>query len=115
LIFNRITTGAANDLERATKLARAMVTRFGFSQKLGLRSFVSQEQGNPYLGLHGESRDYSEEVAQAIDREIHAILETAYQRAKKLLTEYRSKLDLLAEGLLEHETVERPEFEEMMA
>jgi len=114
LIFNQVTTGASNDLERATKLARAMVTRYGFSRKLGLRTF-GEEQGNAYLGSLGETRDYSEEKAQAIDQEIDQILETAYQRAKSILTEQRSKMDTLAAALLEHETIERTAFEAMMA
>jgi cell division protease FtsH len=114
LIFNQITTGAANDLERATKLARAMVTRYGFSIKLGLRTF-GEEQGNAYLGSIGEIRDYSEEKARAIDQEIDQILETAYQRARSLLTEQRSKLDSLTEALLEYETIERAAFEALMS
>jgi cell division protease FtsH len=114
LIFQRITTGAANDLERATKLARAMVTRYGFSVKLGLRTF-GEEQGNAYLGSLGETRDYSEEKARAIDQEIDCILETAYQQAKTLLTEHRFKLDSLTEALLEQETIDRSAFEELMA
>jgi cell division protease FtsH len=114
LIFNRITTGAANDLERATKLARAMVTRYGFSRKLGLRTF-GEEQGNPYLGNMGEIRDYSEEVAQAIDQEIRQILETGYQRAKEIVQAHRHRLEKLATSLLEYETIERPAFEALMA
>jgi cell division protease FtsH len=114
IIFKRITTGAANDLERATKLARAMVTRFGFSQKLGLRTF-GEEQGNPYLGSLGEIRNYSEEMAQAIDHEIRHILETAYQRAKDIVLDQQRKLEALAGALLEYETVERPAFEALMA
>ncbi|MBI1877513.1 MAG: ATP-dependent zinc metalloprotease FtsH [Chloroflexi bacterium] len=114
IIFKRITTGAANDLERATKLARAMVTRFGFSQKLGLRTF-GEEQGNPYLGSLGEIRNYSEEMAQTIDHEIRQILESAYQRAKDIVVTQQRKLEALAGALLEHETVERPAFEALMA
>ncbi len=114
LIFQRITTGAANDLERATKIARAMITRYGFSPTLGLRTF-GEEQGNPYLGSLGETRDYSEEKAQKIDDEMHQILETAYQRAKDILLEQRRYLDELAEALLEYETIERPQFEMLMA
>ena len=114
IIFDRITTGAANDLERATKLARAMVTRYGFSQKLGLRTF-GEEQGNPYLGSMGEIRDYSEEMAQIIDHEIRHLLETAYNRAKEIIIQQRRSLDALAEALLEYETIERPQFELLMA
>ncbi len=114
LIFQRVTTGAANDLERATELARAMVTRYGFSEKLGLRTF-GEDQGNPYLGNLGEIRNYSEEMAQAIDQEIRHITETAYQRARDILTRQRDKLEALAKTLLDVETVERAEFEAMMA
>jgi cell division protease FtsH len=114
LTFSRVTTGAANDLERATELARSMVTRYGFSEKLGLRTF-GEDQGNPYLGNLGEVRNYSEEMAQAIDQEIRHITETAYQRAKDILNKQRNKLETLAKTLLDVETVERPEFEAMMA
>jgi cell division protease FtsH len=114
VIFNRITTGAANDLERATALARAMVTRYGFSQKLGLRTF-GEEQGNPYLGSMGEVRNYSEEIAHSIDQEIYEILEQAYNRARQIVTDQRRKLDDLTRTLLEIETVDRPQFEALMA
>jgi cell division protease FtsH len=114
IIFKRITTGAANDLERATKLARAMVTRFGFSPTLGLRTF-GEEQGNPYLGSLGEIRNYSEEMAQTIDHEIRHILDTAYQRAKDIVVTQQRKLEALAGALLEQETIERPAFEALMA
>jgi cell division protease FtsH len=113
-VFHRITTGAANDLERATQLARAMVTRYGFSEALGLRTF-GQEQGNPYLGNVGEVRDYSEEMAQHIDGEIREILDRAYRQAKAILVEQEDKLVALAEALLEVETVERTQFEALMA
>ena len=114
IVFKRITTGAVNDLERATKLARAMVTRYGFSQKLGLRSF-GEEHGNAYLGHLGETRDYSEAMAQAIDQEIRQILDTAYQRARNIIVAQQRKLEALAGALLEYETIERPQFEALMA
>jgi cell division protease FtsH len=114
IIFKRITTGAANDLERATKLARAMVTRYGFSPKLGLRTF-GEDKGNPYLGHLGEIRDYSEAVAHSIDQEMRQILDTAYQRAKDIILQQHRNLDKLAQALLERETIERPEFEMLMA
>jgi cell division protease FtsH len=114
IIFKQVTTGAANDLERATDLARAMVTRYGFSEKLGLRTF-GEEQGNPYLGNMGEIRNYSEEIAQTIDQEIRHITEAAYRRAKDILVNQHNKLESLARELLDVETVNRPEFEAMMA
>jgi cell division protease FtsH len=73
-VFKQVTTGASNDLERATELARAMVTRYGFSEALGLRTF-GQVQGNPYLGNLGETPNYSEEMAQSIDQEIRQIID----------------------------------------
>lgn len=113
IVFQRITTAAANDLERATQLARAMVTRYGFSQKLGLRTF-GEEQRNPYLGSLGEIRNYSEEMAQAIDREIGQLLDMAYQRAVEIIQTHRRHLEKLAASLLENETIERPAFEALM-
>jgi cell division protease FtsH len=113
LIFNSVTTGAANDLERATGIARAMVTRLGFSEALGLRTF-GQEQGNPFLGNMGELRDYSEEMAQRIDEEIRQILDVAYQQATEIVIENRDKLEALAEKLLDVETVNRTEFVALM-
>ena len=102
-----------NDLEQATKLAPALVTRYGFSQNLGLRTF-GEEHGNPYLGNLGELRNYSEEVACAIDQEIRQILDRAYQRAKEIIVIHQSKLEKLAVSLLELETLERPAFEAIM-
>jgi len=113
IVFERVTTGAANDLERATKLARAMVTRYGFSEALGLRTF-GEERGNPFLGNLGETRDYSEETAQRIDQEIQHILHAAHQKAKDILSKQRDKLESLAEALLEYETIDRPQFERLM-
>jgi cell division protease FtsH len=113
IFFKRITTGAANDLERATKLAKAMITRYGFSAKLGLRTF-GEEQSNGYLGALGEIRDYSEKLAEAIDHEIRRILDTAYQRAENIVREQKHAMEALADALLEHETVDRPQFEVLM-
>ena len=114
IVFNRITTGAANDLEQATKIARAMVTRFGMSEKLGLRTF-GEQHGSIFLGRDlVEQRDYSEESAEQIDNEVRRLLDQAYLRAKTILQENRDKLVQLAETLLEKETVDREEFEAMM-
>lgn len=114
VIFNQVTTGASNDLERATDLARSMITRYGFSEKLGLRTF-GQVQGNPYLGNLGETPNYSEEMAQSIDQEIRHIIDKAYERAKNIVSEQRGKLESLAKRLLDVETVDRPQFEMLMA
>jgi cell division protease FtsH len=114
LTFEEITTGAANDLERVTKLAKAMVTRFGMSKVLGPMQLV-QADSNPFLGMDlGERRSYSEDVARAIDREVRRIVETAYMRAREVLTTNQDKLGLLAETLLEQEVMERPEFEKLI-
>ena len=114
IIFKQITTGAANDLERATELARSMITRYGFSETLGLRTF-GQVQGNPYLGNLGETPNYSEAMSQRIDQEISQILDAAYQRANSIIIQKKDKLERLAKTLLDIETVERPQFEGLMA
>ncbi|MFC1959552.1 ATP-dependent zinc metalloprotease FtsH [Chloroflexota bacterium] len=114
LTFTRITTGAANDLERATQIARAMVTRYGMSEKLGLRTF-GEPSGNVFLGRDlMEQRNYSEDAAVQIDHEVHRILDHAYQRAKTILQDNRAKLINLSEMLLDQETVDRDEFEFLM-
>ncbi len=109
-----MTTGASNYLDRATELALANVTRYGFSEQLGLRTF-GQRQGNPYLGELGETPDYSEEMAQSIDREIRQIMDGAYQRAKGIVQKRRENLERLAKTLLDVETVDRSHFEALMA
>ncbi len=115
IIFNRITTGAANDLDQATKIARAMVTRYGMSEKLGLRTF-GESSGNIFLGRDlVEHRDYSEEAAIQIDNEVRHILDHAYMRAKTILQTHRHKLVRLSKTLLEKETVDRDEFEALMS
>lgn len=114
IVFKQITTGAANDLERATELARSMITRYGFSETLGLRTF-GQVQGNPYLGNLGETPNYSEAMSQRIDQEISQILDAAYQRARNIIVHQKEKLEKLAKALLDIETVERPQFESLMA
>ncbi len=114
IIFNHITTGAANDLERATQIARAMVTRYGMSEKLGLRTF-GEQHGSIFLGRDlMEQRNYSEEAAVQIDGEVRRLLDHAYHRAKTILQENRAKLVQLSETLLEKETVDRDEFEALM-
>ncbi|NDJ54201.1 MAG: ATP-dependent metallopeptidase FtsH/Yme1/Tma family protein [Chloroflexi bacterium] len=115
VVFNQITTGASNDLERATGLARAMVTRLGMSDRLGLRVF-GEDENTPFLGRSlGSSRDYSEESARQIDHEISQIIDAAYERAKTILLDNRDKMDALVDLLMEIETVARPEFEAVMA
>ncbi len=113
LVFDDITSGAANDIERVTQLARNMVTRLGMSEELGPMVYGQKEE-LIFLGREiSEQRDYSEEVAEKIDREVQMLVNTAYQKAKSVLLEYRDKLDTVAQRLLEVETIGRDEFEKI--
>ena len=110
LIFNDVTTGAANDLGEVTELARAMVTRYGMSEKLGPMTFGQKEE-LVFLGKEiGEQRDYSEAVAQEIDEEVREIVHRAYERARDILVRYRGQLDRIAQRLMEVETLNAEEF-----
>jgi cell division protease FtsH len=111
LIFHDPTTGASNDIEKATALARAMVTQFGMTERLGAIRY-GQEQGEVFLGRDmGHVRDYSEEVAGAIDEEVRTLIETAHQEAYDILVENRNVLDRLVLELLEKETLDKAEVE----
>jgi cell division protease FtsH len=111
LVFDDITSGAANDLERVTRMARAMVTRLGMSSQLGPMVYGQKEE-LIFLGREiSEQRDYSEAVAEEIDGEVRGLVADAYQRARQILTEHREKLDAIARRLLEVETITREEFE----
>jgi cell division protease FtsH len=113
IIFGQFTTGASSDLQQATARARMMVMQFGMSEALGPRSYGSN--GSLFLGRElYEMRDYSESAAEEIDNEVRRILQTAYHRAKNILVENRDKLDRLAVILIEHETLDRTAFEEIM-
>ena len=115
VVFGDVTTGAANDLERVTEVARSMVTRYGMSEKLGPRTFGNREE-LVFLGREiSEQRNYSEEVAEQIDDEVKRIINTAYAKAREVLTTYRAKLDALAERLIREETIEGAEFEAMFS
>ena len=115
LVFGDVTTGASNDLERATELARKMVKEYGMSDRLGPMTFGQKEE-LVFLGREiAEQRDYSEEIAQEIDQEIQNIVQSAYRRARQILTEKQDKLEALARALLEKETIEREEFLALMA
>jgi cell division protease FtsH len=110
LVFEDVTTGAASDLERVTELARAMVTRYGMSDKLGPMTFGQKEE-LVFLGKEiGEQRDYSDAVAQEIDEEVRRIVHEAHERAKDVLIRYREELDRVAQRLIEVETLEADEF-----
>src|SRR6516164_5770553 len=107
LIFHEPTSGAANDIDKATQIARSMVTEYGMSERLGARKFGSGD-GEPFLGREmGHGRDYSEEIASAIDEEIKRLIEAAHDEAWEVLVEYRDVLDNLVLQLLEHETLSR--------
>jgi cell division protease FtsH len=113
LAFGEITTGASNDFEQATRVARNMVTRYGMSETLGPRTFGRREE-LVFLGREmGEQRDYSDKIAEQIDVEVHDLIEEAHQTATKILTEFRGKLDQIAQYLVEFESVEGEELKSL--
>ncbi len=115
LIFHDPTTGASNDIEKATAVARAMVTQFGMTERLGAIRY-GQEQNEVFLGRDmGHIRDYSEEVAAAIDEEVRAFIETAHQEAYDVLVANRDVLDAMVLALLDRETLDKREIEEIFA
>jgi cell division protease FtsH len=115
IVFFEITTGASNDLEKVTATAKQMVMRFGMSEKLGPRVF-GHDHGQPFLGREFSAEpDYSDEIAREIDDEIRRIVEAAHQRAKDLLTEHRESLGTISEILVKRETIEKEEFEALLA
>jgi cell division protease FtsH len=110
IVFGRVWTGASNDLQRVTAIARAMVTKYGMSEKLGTMA-IGNSRDNPFLGRdYYEERNYSESVAKQIDEEVHSIVERAHQRATEILTTHREQLDAIVRALLERETLDREEF-----
>jgi cell division protease FtsH len=114
ITFGEVTTGAQNDLEEATKLARKMVTEYGMSEKLGPRTF-GQRQELVFLGREiSEQRDYSDKVAQEIDEEVHSIIQRAYNIAKQVLTANKERLRQLAQELIAHETLDEPELNRIL-
>ena len=114
IAFGDVSTGAHNDLERATETARAMVTRFGMSDELGPLTF-GRSHTSRFLGGAGmEERNYSEETARKIDADVRSIVEGQNQRARKLLEEKRPLLERMAVRLLEVETLDRPALEEIV-
>ena len=113
IVFNDITSGASNDLERVTKLARTMVMRLGMSEELGPMVYGKKEE-LVFLGREiSEQRDYSEHIAQKIDTAIQMIVQDSYKKAKEILNQYRKELDEIAEKLLEFETLTAKEFHEI--
>ncbi len=111
LIFDDITSGASNDIEQVTSMARAMVKRLGMSAEMGTMSYGQKEE-MIFLGREiSEQRDYSEAVAEQIDREVRKIVEDAYKTAKLTVKKYRKQLDIVAQKLLEVESINREDFE----
>jgi cell division protease FtsH len=115
LVFHEPTTGAANDIEKASSVARGMVTEYGMSERLGARRFGTGD-GEPFLGREmSHSRDYSEEIASAIDDEVRRLIESAHDEAWEILVQYRDVLDHLVLQLMEHETLTRKQVLEIFA
>jgi len=113
IVFNDITSGAANDIERVTKLARKMVTRLGMSPNLGPMVYGKNEE-LIFLGKEfGEQRDYSDAIAEKIDQEVLDLVNDAYKQAKKIIIKHRKKLDEVANRLLDVETISRKEFDKI--
>ncbi len=110
IVYGEVTAGASNDLQRVTKIARQMVTQLGMSEDLGLRVY-GQKQEMVFLGREiSEQKDYSDAIAEKIDQEVRGIIDTQYEVATNILTAHRNQLDLLANALLEEETLEAEEF-----
>jgi len=114
LIMGDISTGASNDIERASKIARAMVTKYGMTERLGAITYGNTQE-EVFLGRDfTQQKNYSEEVAGLIDEEVKKIVDTAYQKATDLLNEHMEKLHKVAGVLMEKEKIDGDEFEEIM-
>ncbi|AQS57876.1 ATP-dependent zinc metalloprotease FtsH [Desulforamulus ferrireducens] len=114
VVLKEISTGAQNDLERATSIVRRMIMEYGMSEELGPMT-LGHKQDSPFLGRDiSRDRNYSEEVAFTIDKEVRKMIDQAYSKAKALLTEHRATLDKIAQVLMEKETIEANEFAEIM-
>ena len=115
VVFNEITTGAGDDLKKASDIARSLVMRYGMSEKLGPAVFGGEEE-MVFLGKEfGHERNYSEQIAELIDSEVRKTIDGAYKRAREIITSRRNKLEKIAKHLIEKETIEKDEFAAMMA
>ena len=115
IVFGDVTSGAENDIQRATQMARRMVTQWGMSEKLGTVA-MGQKEELVFLGRDlGEQRNFSEEVAQLIDEEVRSMIKEAYETAKRILTEHRVKMDIVVERLKVQETMDAAELDEILA
>lgn len=110
----QVTTGASNDIERATEIARSMVTRFGLSEGMGPLAYA-EDEGEVFLGRSvTQQRQVSPDTAQAIDKEVRVLIDRNYQRAKELLDENMDKLHIMAEALLKFETINKDQIDDIM-
>jgi cell division protease FtsH len=115
LVFHEVTTGAANDIEKVTATSKHMVMRYGMSEKLGPRA-LGRNHDMPFLGRDmGSEPDYSEEIAREIDDEIRRVIEEAHDRARKVLSQHMDELHKLSELLIERETIDKDQFERLLA
>ncbi|HEU4449403.1 MAG TPA: ATP-dependent zinc metalloprotease FtsH [Gaiellaceae bacterium] len=115
LVFHEVTTGAANDIEKVTATSKHMVMRYGMSEKLGPRA-LGRNHEQPFLGRDmGSEPDYSEEIAREIDDEIRRVIEEAHDRARKVLSQHIDELHSLSELLIERETIDKDQFERLLA
>ncbi len=113
LVFDEVTTGAGNDIEQATSIARTMITRYGMSETLGPRTFGKREE-LVFLGREiSEQRDYSDSVAEAIDDEVHRLIGSAYTTAQRLLTDNMGRLERISKYLLAYETIDENQVPEI--
>jgi cell division protease FtsH len=113
--FDEVTSGAANDLQQATSIAKQMIMRYGMSERLGPRTF-GHDHEQPFLGReYSQEPDYSDEIAQEIDEEINKVIEGAHERAKNVLLEHREVLESITAILVERETLEKQEFEQLLS
>lgn len=114
IVYNEVTTGASNDLERVTRIARAMVCEYGMSDRLGTLA-IGRRSHNPFLGRdYNDERNYSEDVAKMIDEEVRSIVDNSHARATEILNLHRGQLDAVVTALLERETLSRDEFLKVM-
>ena len=112
--FDDITTGASNDLQRATETARRMITQYGMSENLGPLTF-GHDPAQPFVGRdYGMGQEYSDETAEKIDAEIRRVVDEAYHMASDILVEHRGELDMMSQLLIERETIDREEFEALL-
>jgi cell division protease FtsH len=115
LVFHEVTTGAANDLEKVTATSKAMIMRYGMSEKLGPR-VLGRDHSQPFLGREmGNEPDYSDEIAREIDDEIRRVIEEAHATAHRVLREHMDDLHKLSAILIERETIDKDQFERLLA